>query len=143
MAIYLLIAGTYTPVCLIALRGAWGWTILSLEWLMAGVGIATVLLGKGLSDLWRAVLYGMMGWLAIIAAGPVLTHLSTPGILWLIGGGVVYSVGAAVFVLDRPNLWPGRFPPMTFGIAWCWPAAAVILSSCSASFHKWVANQMQ
>jgi hemolysin III len=109
MAIFLLIAGTYTPVCLIALRGPWGWSILSAEWAMAAIGITLVLTRGGMSNLVRAILYVSMGWLAIVAAVPVLRNLSTSAVLWMIAGGILYSVGAAVFVLDRPHLWPGRF----------------------------------
>ena len=109
MAIFLLIAGTYTPVCLIAIGGVWGWTILSAEWLMAAAGITMVLSGRGMSNGVRASLYVAMGWLAIVAGVPVLRHLSTPAVLWMLAGGVIYSVGAVVFVLNRPNLWPGRF----------------------------------
>jgi hemolysin III len=72
MAIFLLIAGTYTPVCLIALRGPWGWSILAAEWTMAAIGIGLVLLRGGMSNTVRAILYVSMGWLAIIAAVPVL-----------------------------------------------------------------------
>ena len=108
-AIFLLIAGTYTPVCLITLRGAWGWSILSAEWGMATIGIANVLHGGGNSNLWRTVLYLAMGWLALIAALPTLRAFSTPALLWLLGGGAAYSIGAVIFVLDRPHLWPGKF----------------------------------
>jgi hemolysin III len=109
MAIYLLIAGTYTPVCIIAVGGWWGWGILSAEWLMALVGITMVLSGWGASNLIRAILYVTMGWLAVFAAVPVLQRMSTPAVLWMIGGGVVYSVGAGIFILNRPNFWPGKF----------------------------------
>jgi hemolysin III len=109
MGIYLLIAGTYTPVCLIAMKGIWGWGILSAEWVMAAIGIAAVFFGGGMSNALRAALYVAMGWLAVVAAVPVLHQLTTPALLWMLGGGVLYSVGAVVFVRNRPNLWPGRF----------------------------------
>ncbi|HET6252076.1 MAG TPA: hemolysin III family protein [Tepidisphaeraceae bacterium] len=112
MAIFLLIAGTYTPVCLIGLRekaAGWAWTILAVEWLLALVGIALILFRGGMSNLVRSIIYVSMAWLAIFAAVPVMQTLSHTAILWMIGGGILYSVGAAVFVLDRPHLWPGRF----------------------------------
>ena len=109
IAIFLLIAGTYTPVCLIALHGPWGWTILSAEWLMATVGIGLILLRGGMSDLVRTILYVSMAWMAIFAAVPVMRSLSIAAVCWMIGGGILYSVGAAIFVLDRPHIWPGRF----------------------------------
>lgn len=109
IGIFLLIAGTYTPVCLIAVRGGWGWGILTAEWLMAAVGIGMVLGGWSASNLVRTILYVAMGWLAVVAAVPVLHRLSTPSLLWMLGGGMLYSVGAVFFILNRPNFWPGKF----------------------------------
>jgi len=109
IAIFLLIAGTYTPVCLIGLGGVWGWTILIAEWTVAAVGIGLVVSGRGMSNLVRSILYVVMGWLAIVAASPILHSLSGPALAWLFAGGVVYSVGAVVFVTNRPNLIPGWF----------------------------------
>ncbi|HEX4795409.1 MAG TPA: hemolysin III family protein [Humisphaera sp.] len=108
-AIFLLIAGTYTPVCTIAVGGAWGWGIVIGEWTLAAIGIPLVLLGRGTSNLARTILYLCMGWLGVFAAVPVLHALSMSGILWLLAGGAAYSIGAVIFVTDRPNLWPGRF----------------------------------
>jgi len=90
-AIFLLIAGTYTPVCTIAVGGAWGWGIAIGEWTLAAIGIPLVVLGRGTSNLVRTILYLCMGWLGLLA------------------GGIAYSVGAIIFVTNRPNLWPGRF----------------------------------
>ena len=108
-AIFLLIAGTYTPVCTIAVGGAWGWGIAIGEWTLAAIGIPLVVLGSGTSNLVRTILYLCMGWLGLLAAVPVLHALSTNGIVWLLAGGIAYSVGAIIFVTNRPNLWPGRF----------------------------------
>jgi hemolysin III len=97
--IYLLIAGSYTPVMLISLRGAWGWTLLCIVWFMAiaGVIIKTVLPGK--KDHWLStVLYIVMGWLAVIAIGPLLRALPAAGVAWLVAGGLSYTLGVIFFV---------------------------------------------
>jgi hemolysin III len=110
-AIFLLIAGTYTPVCLVTLRGVWGWAILAAEWAMAALGIVSVVAFRTLKSWPRVLIYLCMGWLAVAAAvaGPLLSALPAGGLAWLLAGGVAYSLGAVVFITDRPNLWPGRF----------------------------------
>lgn len=108
-AIFLLIAGTYTPVCTIAVGGPWGWSVVLGEWTLAAVGVPLVLLGRGRSNLLRTILYLCMGWLGLFAALPVLHTLPIGGIAWLLAGGATYSIGAIIFVTDRPHLWPGRF----------------------------------
>jgi len=108
-AIFLLIAGTYTPVCTIALGGAWGWSVVIGEWALAAVGVPLVLLGRAQSNLLRTILYLCMGWLGLIAAVPLLRTFPAGAIAWLLAGGAAYSIGAIIFVMDRPHLWPGRF----------------------------------
>lgn len=108
-AIYGLIAGSYTPICLVALRGAWGWGLLLFVYALAAVGITTTLRWKSAPDWLRVALYVLMGWASIVAFGPLRTALSPQGFAWLVGGGLVYSVGTVIFALDRPHLWPGKF----------------------------------
>lgn len=108
-AIYLLIAGSYTPICLLALRGAWGWSLLGAVWGLALIGIACRLCWHGAPDWWRFVLYLLMGWMVLLALSPLRASLSPAGFWWLIAGGAVYSVGAAIFAADKPHLWPGKF----------------------------------
>jgi hemolysin III len=107
-AIFLLIAGTYTPICLVTLRGPWGWSILGTEWILALLGIAFVM-RKSCPTWLRLTLYIGMGWVCIIAIEPVLSHMPLAGLLWLAAGGLAYTLGAVVFALDRPHLWPGKF----------------------------------
>lgn len=99
-AIYLLIAGTYTPFTLGALRGAWGWTLLTIIWSLAAVGV----LLKGFSRLSHPVLsvglYLAMGWLIVVAIHPLLTNVATAGIIWLAAGGASYTLGVIFFALD-------------------------------------------
>jgi hemolysin III len=110
MAIYLLIAGTYTPLCLVTLRGPWGWGMLAAEWVMAVTGILTIATRRFDSRWPRTLLYLFMAWVvALVAIVPILRVLPAPALAWLLAGGVIYSIGAVVFALDRPNLWPNRF----------------------------------
>ena len=108
-AIFLLIAGTYTPLCLIALRGPWGWSLFSVEWLLASVGAVSVLSGRPRSRYLRTSVYILMGWLAVVATPAICAAVPAAGVRWLIAGGVVYTVGAVVYATGRPVLWPGSF----------------------------------
>ena len=99
-AIYLFIAGSYTPFALGALRGGVGWTLFGLVWGIALLGV--VLKGFGLlrRPLWSTGLYVAMGWLVLIAAGPLMEHVAFNGVLLLVAGGVAYTAGAVVFLFD-------------------------------------------
>jgi len=108
-AIYGLILGTYVPVCLISLRGGWGWTLLGIETALALFGVLATILWKRAPDWLRVTLYIVMGWLALIAMAPLRASLPPAALGWLVGGGVVYSVGTLIYALDRPHLWPGKF----------------------------------
>lgn len=108
-AIYLLIAGSYVPVCLISLRGPWGWTLFGIEYGLAAIGVLATIFWTRQPPWFRVVLYILMGWLAVIAMAPLAQALAPEAIFWLVVGGVIYTIGAAIFALDRPHLWPGRF----------------------------------
>jgi hemolysin III len=107
--IYLLIAGTYTPMCLVALRGSWGYTILGIEWGLATFGVIATLLLKRVPNVVRVTLYLLMGWLIVVAMPAVRAVLPDSAVLWLAAGGVIYTLGTVIYALDKPNLWPGRF----------------------------------
>lgn len=99
--IYVLIAGTYTPFTLGVLRGAWGWTLLSLIWSLAAMGIVlTALRGVRYPAVSTAV-YVIMGWLIVIAACPVWQRVPTAGLVWLVLGGLAYTIGVAFFAAKR------------------------------------------
>lgn len=108
-AIYLLIAGSYTPICLLGLKGVWGWSLLGTIWGLAIVGIGCSLLWHRAPDWWRVTLYLLMGWMVLIAIVPLHAAMPPAAFWWLIAGGVVYSVGAGIFATDKPHLWPGKF----------------------------------
>ncbi|HYO09213.1 MAG TPA: hemolysin III family protein [Tepidisphaeraceae bacterium] len=107
-AIFLLIAGTYTPLCLVNLRGPWGWSLLATEWTLAAVGILLVTLRPGRSERLRPLMYLVMGWLVALVP-PAWAKLPAGAVAWLAAGGIAYSVGAAIYVFDRPHPWPGKF----------------------------------
>ena len=99
-AIFLLIAGTYTPFTLGVLRGAWGWTLLGIVWGLAAAGVALKVFNKVSHPVLSTSNYLMMGWLVVIAVDPMIARIPTAGLLWLIAGGVSYTAGVAFFALD-------------------------------------------
>ena len=99
-AIYLFIAGSYTPFVLGVLRGGWGWSLFGVVWAMAVLGVAAKLLNRLKHPLWSTGLYVAMGWVAVIAAAPLLARLPGAGLIWLIAGGLSYTAGAVVFLFD-------------------------------------------
>ena len=115
-AIFLLIAGTYTPFTLGVLRGAWGWSIFGLIWGLAVAGIALKALGRANHPILSTSLYVLMGWVVVIAVDPLLTRVSTAGLLWLLAGGLAYTVGVIFFALDS-RLRYGHFIWHLFVIA--------------------------
>lgn len=99
-AIYLLIAGTYTPFALVTLRGPWGWSLFGIVWGLALLGIAQELIIAGGTRVASLVIYLLMGWLALIAVVPLARALSLAGFIWVLIGGVVYTVGIVFYALD-------------------------------------------
>lgn len=100
-AIYLLIAGSYTPFALVTLRGAWGWSLFGTVWGLALLGIVQeVWLAKGRRIL-SLVIYVVMGWLALVAIFPLLSSLQGEGFLWLAAGGLIYTVGILFYANDH------------------------------------------
>jgi len=100
-AIYVLIAGTYTPFTLGVLRGTWGWTLFGVVWSLAVLGIAlTASLGVRFPRLSTFVYIGM-GWLVVIAIKPLMTHVPLAGLAWLVAGGLAYTGGAVFYGWKR------------------------------------------
>jgi hemolysin III len=101
-AIYLLIAGTYTPFCLVTLRGAWGWTLFGIIWGMAALGVTLKAVFGTRWEIISTLLYLLMGWLIVIAIVPLWRAMPAGGLVWLFLGGVFYSGGVAFYAWDRP-----------------------------------------
>ncbi len=99
-AIYLLIAGTYTPFTLVTLRGAWGWWLFGIIWGLAVIGIVIDALPTKGNRILPLVIYLLMGWSCLAAIRPLLRALPFAGFLWLLAGGLFYTVGVIFFALD-------------------------------------------
>jgi len=108
-AIYGLIAGTYTPLCVLSLHGTLGWTLLGVVWTVAVTAAVARLAWRAFPEWLSVGLYLTMGCLFVVALVPLFRALSAGGVGWLLFGGVFYVVGLVVLALDRPRLWPGRF----------------------------------
>lgn len=100
-AIFLLIAGTYTPFSLGVLRGPWGWSMLAAVWALAIVGITLKIRRQTRHSRISIVLYVIMGWLAIVAVKPILALVPVPGILLILAGGIAYTAGLGFFAAQR------------------------------------------
>ncbi len=109
MMIYILIAATYTPICLIALPRVWGWSLFGVIWAMAlgGVILTLFVINK---PRWATVaIYLVMGWMALLAFVPLLQAVPPTGIFWIVLGGAFYSLGAIVYARKQPDPYPGVF----------------------------------
>jgi hemolysin III len=105
-AIYLLIAGTYTPFTLGVLRGAWGWTLFGFVWTLAAVGVLfKVLFGSGRYPRVSTTVYIAMGWVIVIAIKPLFLSLDRVGLILLVAGGLSYTGGVIFFMQDKRRSW--------------------------------------
>ncbi|MDP3085106.1 MAG: hemolysin III family protein [Rubrivivax sp.] len=129
-AIYLFIAGSYMPYLLGVLRGAWGWTLFGIVWSAAAFGVAAKLFHRLRHPLWSTGLYVAMGWVALIAAAPLVARLPAATLAWLVAGGLAYTLGAAVFHFDS-RLRYGHFAWHLFVMAGtgCHVAALLTVSA--------------
>ena len=100
-SIYLMIAGSYTPFCLVTLRGAWGWTLFGIVWGLALIGILQEIKPRSEARIMSIVIYAVMGWIVLVAVKPLLAALGVSGFIWLAGGGVLYTVGILFFAYDQ------------------------------------------
>ena len=108
LSIYLLIAGSYTPFCVLTLQGPWGWALLGTVWGMALVGMLQELKPRSEARVLSLVIYALMGWIAVVAVEPLAASLGPAGFAWLLAGGICYTVGIVFFVFDeRFRHWHG------------------------------------
>ncbi|MBK8784320.1 MAG: hemolysin III family protein [Anaerolineales bacterium] len=108
-AIFLLIAGTYTPFCVNAFTGFWKWGMLSIVWSLAVIGIGVKIFYIGAPRWVNAGIYVLMGWMSVASAGQMLSQLPTWVFVWMIVGGVIYTLGAVVYATKIFNFKPGVF----------------------------------
>lgn len=99
-SIYLLIAGSYTPFCLVSLRGPWGWSLFGVVWGLALLGMLQELRPRNEARLVSMLIYIVMGWAALVALAPLRSALGSAGFAWLAAGGFVYTLGIVFYVLD-------------------------------------------
>jgi len=104
MMIYVLIAGTYTPVCVIGLTGAWGLSMLITVWTLAASGIILTVVWFGAPRWLTTAVYLLMGWLVIIAFYPLIHSLPVGGITWLVVGGLLYTIGGVIYGFKWPRI---------------------------------------
>ncbi len=108
LAIFLLIAGSYTPICLM-MAGAWGWSLLGIVWTLALGGVALKIFAAHLPSWLSASIYLGLGWLAVVALGPITQTFPPRALFWLFGGGMAYTIGAVIYALERPDPYPEVF----------------------------------
>ena len=108
-AIFLLIQGSYAPICLVALHGVLGSVLYGVEAIFAGLGIVFSLGWRRFPDWLRMGMFIAMGCLGLLVVGPLRQAITPAGFDWLLAGGLSYAIGAAILTADRPHLWPGRF----------------------------------
>jgi hemolysin III len=100
-AVYLLIAGSYTPFCLVTLRGPWGWSLFGVVWALAVLGMLQEFRRNKDARVLSVVLYVVMGWVALVAVVPLLEALGPVGFAWVAAGGVFYTVGIVFYAFDE------------------------------------------
>ena len=108
-AIYLLIAGTYTPICLSFLTGFWRWGLLVIIWSIGLVGVGIKIFVINAPRWITAGIYLVMGWLAIMGVNELLRTMPGGAIFWLVVGGLLFTIGAMIYILKKPDPWPGVF----------------------------------
>lgn len=99
-SIYLLIAGSYTPFCLVTLHGPWGWSLLGTVWVLAVFGGLQELRRHDGARILSLVIYVVMGWVALVAAAPLIDALGAAGFAWVAAGGLCYTLGIVFYLLD-------------------------------------------
>lgn len=108
LSIYLMIAGSYTPFCLVSLHGPVGWALFGTVWGMAVIGMLQEIKPRSEARVLSIVIYALMGWIILVAVNPLITALGVEGFSWLVAGGLMYTLGIVFFVFDeRFRHWHG------------------------------------
>lgn len=105
--IFVYIAATYTPICIIVLKGYIGWLLLIAVWLVAIFGVIIKLFWMNAPRWLSTLIYVLMGWLAVVVIYPLFSSLEIDALLWLFTGGLFYTVGAIIYALKKPDPFPG------------------------------------
>lgn len=108
-SIFLLIAGTYTPICLHFFTGFWKWGLLAVIWAIAAIGICVKMFILKAPHWLNAAIFLVMGWLSLAAIKEIIATMPPGALTWLVLGGVFFTLGAVVYIAKKPNPWPGRF----------------------------------
>ena len=123
--IFVLIAGSYTPVCLLGLPPAWGIPLLCAVWTVAFLGVALKQFAFARFRVLQYALYPMLGWAAVIPLPALINGLTSIELLLLFAGGILYTVGIPVLLIEKPNPWP-----RTFGYHEVWHSFTVVAGAC-------------
>jgi hemolysin III len=129
IAIYFLIAGTYTPVGVLTLHGPFGWALLAVIWAVAAAGIPFKIRYLDAPVWLSTCIYLGMGHLALVAAAPIARTVGYHGLAWLVAGGLAYTTGAVIFTRERPDPFPRQF-----GFHGLWHVLVLIGSACHFAF---------
>ena len=129
IAIYFLIAGTFTPVALLTLDGRLGWGLLGTVWAIAAAGVPFKIRYLDAPVWLSTAIYLGMGHLALLAVQPIVRTVGVPGMSWLVAGGVAYTIGAVIFTRGRPDPLPARF-----GYHGLWHVLVLVGSGCHFVF---------
>ncbi len=127
--IFIVIAGSYTPLCLVPLRGPWGWSLFGLVWGIAFAGIFLKIFSMNVHRWISTLIYMIMGWMCVLAIYPLIKTLEPVCLFWLAMGGFFYSSGAVVYGLKKPNPFPG-----IVGFHEIWHLFVILGSAC----HFWL-----
>jgi hemolysin III len=109
VAIFIMIAGTYTPVVYIYIEGAWCWSIIIIQWVLVIIGVLFKFLFIRAPRIVSTILYLIMGWMAIVLVQKVWTVMSPLSFILVLSGGIAFTIGALIYALKRPNPLPGVF----------------------------------
>ena len=109
MMIFIFIAASYTPICLVTLRGAWGWSILGTVWGIALAGLVMKVFWLNAPRFVYTLIYVLMGWVIVVGIWPLSQALALPGLLWMALGGLFYTAGAGIYAAKKPDPWPRIF----------------------------------